>query len=125
MELDLLVDDIVDELALDHELGIEILEPPDFFRGNDRVCFHVRGDIFKIILAGTPVPDCVPGEGPGINFVKKRIEIRHVKVSAGVTIYICVIRILIIENNIQYSSHPVHAIHVSKIHIPIVNQSVH
>jgi hypothetical protein len=77
MELDLLVDDIVDELALDHELGIEILEPPYFFRGNNWGCLYVRGDIFEVILARAPVPDSVPGEGPGIYLVKKRIEIRH------------------------------------------------
>jgi hypothetical protein len=103
MDLDLLVDDIVDELALDHELGIEVLEPTDFIRGNDRVCLHVRGDVLEVILAGTPVPDCVPGEGPGIYLVKKRIEIGHKEVLVGVTIYICIIGILIIENNIQYS----------------------
>ena len=32
VDLDLLVDDIVDELALDDKLGIKILEIPDFFR---------------------------------------------------------------------------------------------
>ena len=66
VELNLLVDDIVDERALDHELGGEIFEIPDLFRINDPTGFDIRGDVFEIVLAGAPVPDCVPGEGPGV-----------------------------------------------------------
>jgi hypothetical protein len=71
MELDLLVDDIVNELALDHELGGEVLEPPDFFGIYNRFGFDIRGDVFKIVLALAPVPDPVFCKRPGIDFKEK------------------------------------------------------
>ena len=71
MELDLFVNDIVDELTLDDELGSEVLEPPDFFGINNWLGFDVRGDVFKIVLALAPVPDPVFGERPGIYFEEK------------------------------------------------------
>ena len=71
MELDLLIDDIVNELALDNKFGGEFLEPPDFFRINNWCGFDVGGDVFKIVLALAPVPDPVFGEGPGIYFEEK------------------------------------------------------
>jgi hypothetical protein len=77
MELDLLVDDIMDELALDDELGGEVLEPPYFFRINHTIRFDIGGDIFKIVLALAPVPDTVFSEGPGIDLEKESIEIWH------------------------------------------------
>jgi hypothetical protein len=71
MELDLLVDDIVNELALDDKFGSEVLEPPDFFRIYNCIRFDIRGDVFKIVLALAPVPDPVFCEGPGIYFEEK------------------------------------------------------
>jgi hypothetical protein len=64
MELDLLVDDIMNELALDDELGGEVLEPPNLFGIYEGIGFDVLGDVFKIVLALAPVPDPVFGEGP-------------------------------------------------------------
>jgi hypothetical protein len=87
MELDLLVDDIVNELALDNKFGGEILEPPDFFRINDWCGFDVRGNVFKIVLALAPVPDPVFGEGPGIDFEEKWIQVWHTVVLGRVTKY--------------------------------------
>ena len=77
MELDLLVDDIMDELALDHELGGEVLQPPDFFGTGDLVGFYVRSDVLEVVLALAPVPDPVFGEGPGIDLEEEGIEIGH------------------------------------------------
>lgn len=48
MELDLLIDDIVDELTLDHELRGEVLEIPDFLRGDDGIGLHILGDVIEI-----------------------------------------------------------------------------
>ena len=78
MELDLLIDDIVNELALDNEFGSKVLEPPDFFGINDRGGFDIGGDVFKIVLALAPVPDPVFGEGPGIYFEEEGIQIGHI-----------------------------------------------
>jgi len=64
MDLDLLIDDIVNELALDNKPGSKVLEPPDFFRIYDWCGFDVRGDIFKIVLALAPVPDPVFSKRP-------------------------------------------------------------
>jgi hypothetical protein len=77
MELDLLVDNIVNELALHDKFGSERLEPPDFFRINDRCGFDIGGDVFKIVLALAPVPDPVSGEGPGIYFEEEGIQLCH------------------------------------------------
>jgi len=77
MELDLLIDDIVNELALHNEFGSEVLEPPDFFRINDRGGFNIGGDVFKIVLPLAPVPDPVFCEGPGIYFEEKGIQLNH------------------------------------------------
>jgi hypothetical protein len=77
VELNLLIDNIVDELALDDELGCEVLEPPDFFGINHTIGFDIGGDIFEIVLALAPVPDPVFCEGPGIDLKKERIEIWH------------------------------------------------
>ena len=77
MELYLPVDDIVNELALDDELGREILEPPDLFGIHHRVGPDVRGDVLKIVLALAPVPDPVFGEGPGIDLEEERIQLSH------------------------------------------------
>ena len=71
MELDLRIDDIMNELALNDKLGSEVLEPPDFFGINNWLGFDVRGDVFKIVLALAPVPDPVFGERPGIYFEEK------------------------------------------------------
>jgi len=90
MELDLLIDDIMNELALDNEFGGEVLEPPDFFRINDWCGFDVRGDIFKIVLALAPVPDPVFGKGPGIYFEEKGIQLWHIVWLERITIYICI-----------------------------------
>jgi hypothetical protein len=73
MELDLLIDDIVNELALDDKFGSEVLEPPDFFGINDWCGFDIRGNVFKIVLALAPVPDPVFGKGPGIYFEEKGV----------------------------------------------------
>jgi len=89
MELDLLIDDIVDELALDDKLGGERLEPPDLFRVHDAIGFDIRGDVFKIVLALAPVPDPVSGEGPGIYGVEEGIQIRHRVLLGGGGIYFC------------------------------------
>jgi hypothetical protein len=78
MELDLLIDDIVNELALDDKFGSEVLEPPDFFRINNWCGFDVWGDVFKIVLTLAPVPDPVFRERPGIDFEKEGIEIWHI-----------------------------------------------
>ena len=78
MELDLRIDDIVNELALHDKLGREVLEPPDFFGMYDWLGFDIRGNVFKIVLALAPVPDPVFGEGPGIDFEEKGIEVWHI-----------------------------------------------
>ena len=78
MELDLLVDDIVNELALDNEFGREILEPPDLFRINYGRGSDVRGDVFEIVLALAPVPGPVSGEGPGIYFREEGVQVSHI-----------------------------------------------
>jgi hypothetical protein len=62
MELDLLVYDIVNDLALDNEFGHDVLEPPDIFGIYDRGGFDIGGDVLKIVLALAPVPDPVFGE---------------------------------------------------------------
>jgi hypothetical protein len=77
MELDLLIDNIVNELALDDKFGSEVLEPPDFFGIYDCCGFDVRGDVFKIVLALAPVPDPVPRVGPGIGFEEKFVQLCH------------------------------------------------
>jgi hypothetical protein len=77
MELDLLIDNIVNELALDDKFGSEVFEPTDFFGINDWCGFDVRRDIFKVILALAPVPDPVFGKRPGIYFEEKGIEFWH------------------------------------------------
>jgi hypothetical protein len=77
MELDLLIDDIVNERALDNELGGEVLEPPDFFWIYDWIGFDVLSDVLEVILALAPVPDPVFGEGPGIYFEEERIGVGH------------------------------------------------
>jgi hypothetical protein len=77
MELDLFVDNIVNELALDDKLGREVLEPPDFFRIYDGFGFDVLGNVFKIVLALTSVPDPVPRVGPGIGFEEKIVQLYH------------------------------------------------
>jgi len=77
VELDLLVDDIVDELALDDKFGGEVLEIPDLFRIYYRIGFDVRRDVLVIVLPLAPVPDPVPGKGPGIDFGKEGIQISH------------------------------------------------
>jgi hypothetical protein len=77
MELDLLVDDIMNELALDDKFRREVLEPPYFFGINDWCGFDVWGDVFKIVLALAPVPDPVFGKRPGIDCEEKRIQIHH------------------------------------------------
>jgi hypothetical protein len=87
MELDLLINDIVDELALDDKLGRKILEPPDFFGIHDCSGFDIRCDVFKIVLALAPVPDPVFGEGPGIDREKEGIELGHKNVLGSVTKY--------------------------------------
>jgi hypothetical protein len=88
VELDLLVDDIMNELALDDKLGNKVLEPPDFF-GIYHCCgFDVWGNIFKIVLALATVPDPVFGEGPGIYFEKEWVEVWHRFLLGRVTIYI-------------------------------------
>jgi hypothetical protein len=76
-KLDLLVDDIVDELALDNKLGGEILEKPDFFRIYYWMGFDIRRNVLIIVLPLAPVPDPVFGKGPGIDFEKEGIQIRH------------------------------------------------
>jgi hypothetical protein len=78
MELDLLVDDIVNELALHDKFGSEVLEPPDFFGINYGSGFDVGGDVFEIILALAPVPDPVFGEGPGIYFEEEWVQVCHI-----------------------------------------------
>jgi hypothetical protein len=88
MELDLLIDDIMNELALDNKLGREVLEPPDFFGINDGCGFDVGGDVFKIVLALAPVPDPVFREGPGIYFKEKGIQLCHIFLLERITIYI-------------------------------------
>jgi hypothetical protein len=77
MELDLLIDDIVNELALDNEFGSEVLEPPDFFGINDGCRLDIGGDVFKIVLALAPVPDPVFGKRPGMYFEKERVKVWH------------------------------------------------
>ena len=77
MELDLLVDNIMDELALDNELGGEVLKPPDFLGAHNRGGFDIGGDVFEPVLALAPVPDPVFGEGPGIDLEEEWIEIGH------------------------------------------------
>jgi hypothetical protein len=62
MELDLFIDDLVNELALDNEFGSKVLEPPDFFGINYGSGLDIRGDVFKIVLALAPVPDPVFGK---------------------------------------------------------------
>jgi hypothetical protein len=85
MELDLCIDDIVNELALDNEFGREVLEPPDLLGINDRCGFDIGGYLFKIVLALAPVPDTVFGERPGIYFKEEGIEIGHIVVLGSVT----------------------------------------
>ena len=77
MELDLLIDDIVNELALDNKFGREVLEPPDFFGMYDRCGFDIRGDVFKILLALAPVPNPVFGKRPGIYGIEKSVQLCH------------------------------------------------
>jgi hypothetical protein len=77
MELDLLVDDIVDELALDDKLGGEVLEIPDLFRIYYWIGFDVRRDVLVIVLPLAPVPDPVFCEGPCVDREEKGIKIRH------------------------------------------------
>jgi len=77
VELDLLVDDIVDKLALDDKLRDEVFEIPDFFRIYNRTGFDVLGDVIVIVLPLAPVPDPVPGERPGIYLEEKGIQLRH------------------------------------------------
>ena len=77
MALDLLINNIVNELALHNEFGSEVFEPPDFFRINFGSGLDVGSDVFKIVLALTPVPDPVFGKGPGIYFEEKGIEFWH------------------------------------------------
>jgi hypothetical protein len=88
MELDLLVDDIMNELALDDKFGSEVLEPPDFFGINNWCGFDIRSDVFKIVLALAPVPDPVFREGPGIYFEEKGIQLCHMFLLERITIYI-------------------------------------
>ena len=88
MELDLPVDNIVNELALDNEFGSEVFEPPDLFGINDRCGFDIGGDVFEVVLALAPVPDPVFGKGPGIYFEEKFVQICHIIVLETVTIYI-------------------------------------
>jgi hypothetical protein len=76
-KLDLLVDDIVDKLALDDKLGGEVLEIPDLFRIYYWIGFDIRRDVLVKVLPLTPVPDPVFGKGPGINFEKEGIQISH------------------------------------------------
>jgi hypothetical protein len=90
MELDLLIDDIMNELALDDKLGSEVLKPPDFFGINDWCGFDVWGNVFKIVLALAPVPDPVFGERPGIYFEEKGIQLWHMVWLERITIYICI-----------------------------------
>jgi hypothetical protein len=90
MELDLLVDDIMNELALDDKFGSEVLEPPDFFGINDCRGFDIRSDIVKIILTLAPVPDPVFCKGPGIYFEEKGIQLWHMVWLERITIYICI-----------------------------------
>ena len=71
MELNPLVDNIMNELAMDSEFGREVLEPPDFFGINARCGFEIGGDVFKIVLALALVPDLVFSEGPEIYFEEK------------------------------------------------------
>jgi hypothetical protein len=78
MELDLLVDDVMDELALDYEFRLECLEPLDLFGIDNCPGFNVWGDIFEIVLALAPVPDPVFGEGPSVNCEEKWIQICHI-----------------------------------------------
>jgi hypothetical protein len=77
MELDLVVDNVVNELALDNKFGCECLEPLYFFRINNRCGFDVGSDVFKIVLALASVPDPVFGKGPGIYFVEEGVQFRH------------------------------------------------
>jgi hypothetical protein len=88
MVLDLLVDNIMNNLALDDKLGGEILEPPDFFGIYNCCGFDVGGNIFKIVLALATVPDPVSGEGPGIYFEKEWVEVWHMFLLGRVAIYI-------------------------------------
>jgi hypothetical protein len=77
MELDLLVDDIVNELALDNEFGGEVLEPPDLFGIHDRGGSDIGGNVFKIVLALAPVPDPVFCERSGIYFREEGVQVGH------------------------------------------------
>ena len=76
-KLDLLVDDIMDKLALDNKLGGEVLEIPDLSWINNRPGFHIRRNVLVIILPLAPVPDPVFGKGPGIDFGKEGVQISH------------------------------------------------
>jgi hypothetical protein len=67
----------VDELALDDKFGGKVLEIPDFFRIYYLIGFDIRRNVLVIVLPLAPVPDPVFGKGPGIDFEKEGIEIRH------------------------------------------------
>ena len=88
MELDLRIDDIMNELALDDKFGSEVLEPTDFFGMYDWCGFDIRGNVFKIVLALAPVPDPVLREGPGIYLEEKIIQLYHRIVLERGAIYI-------------------------------------
>jgi hypothetical protein len=88
MELNLLIDYIVNELALHDKFGCKIFEPTDFFRIYYCRGFDVRGDVFKIVLALAPVPDPVFGKRPEIDLEEKGIEIGHKVLLGQIAIYV-------------------------------------
>ena len=105
VELDLLIDDIVNELTLDDELGSEVLEPPDFFGINNWLGFDIRGDVFKIVLVLAPVPDPVFRERPGIYLEEKFVQVWHRVVLERMMKYIR-IRFCQCVSSLDYSYHP-------------------
>jgi hypothetical protein len=77
VDLDLLINDVMNELALDDKLGCEIPEPPDFFRGNNGIGFYVLGDILEIVLPLASAPDPVFRERPSVDLEEKWIQLWH------------------------------------------------
>jgi hypothetical protein len=71
MEFDLLIENIVDELALQDKPGIIHFEQPDFIDINRCRRFEIGSDIFVIVLPFASVPYAMPREGPGIYFKEK------------------------------------------------------
>jgi hypothetical protein len=117
MALDLLVDNIVNELALHNKFGSEGLEPLYFFWINNRSRLDVGGDVFKIVLALAPVPDPVFGKGPGIYFVEERVQLCHIFLLRTVAKYLPLLNFSLINQDIRQfvSQRPVICLNVSPV----------